>query len=176
MAILSSQGGKTVFKAMRTFRHLGSLVLLALVTPLLFGCGGGGGSSAFVEEPVVSVSSSGTVEIAPGGSTVVGIILSKPAPRSINIPISVSGDVAGVVVPASLQIDRNASSASFVIEATPGAGGGSATVALGEGDGYSLGSPSSVTINTVAGLGPTVALSSGAEIIIPPGGGSVHRW
>jgi hypothetical protein len=173
MAILSSQGGKTVFKAMRTFRHLGSLVLLALVTPLLFGCGGGGGSSAFVEEPVVSVSSSGTVEIAPGGSTVVGIILSKPAPRSINIPISVSGDVAGVVVPASLQIDRNASSASFVIEATPGAGGGSATVALGEGDGYSLGSPSSVTINTVAGLGPTVALSSGAEIIIPPGGGSV---
>jgi hypothetical protein len=173
MAILFSQGGNTVFKAMRTFRHLGSLVLLALVTPLLFGCGGGGGSSAFVDEPVVSVSSGGTVDIAPGGSTVVGIILSKPAPRSINIPISVSGDVGGVVVPASLQIDRNASSATFVIEAVSGAGGGSATVALAEGEGYSLGSPSSVTINTVAGLGPTVSLSSGAEIIIPPGGGSI---
>jgi hypothetical protein len=175
MAFFSSQGGKTVFKAMRTFRHLGSLALLALVTPLLFACGGGGGSSAFVDEPVVSLSSGGTVDIAPGGSTVVGIVLSKPAPRSISIPVSVSGAVGQVVVPATIQIDRNASSGTFIIEAVPGVGGGSAIVALAEGEGYSLSPslPTSVTVTTTATLIPTVSLSSGAEIIIPPGGGSI---
>jgi protocatechuate 3,4-dioxygenase beta subunit len=172
MAILFSQGGNTVFKAMRTFRHLGSLVLLALVTPLLFGCGGGG-SPAFEDIPVVSLGSGAEATVAPGGSRELSIILDKPAPRSITVGIVNSGNADEFSVPVSVDVSKGQSSARFTVTALTTAEGASMEVRLTAGSGYSVGTPASMAVSVAATGLPEVRLGGG-NTTLSPGSSTVY--
>ena len=167
MENITSHGGKTVFKTLREYRLFGSLVLMALAAPLLFGCGGGGGETAFVEEPVVSLASGPEVTLAPDGSGIVSVVLDRPAPRNITVGILNSNNPNQFTVPGSVRVGKGQSSAQFTVTALTGAEGASMSLSLTAGRGYSLGTSTTLTVSVGAEFLPQVSLGGGDTTLSP---------
>ncbi len=164
-----------MLKATHGFRHVLSLAFLGLISALLAGCGGGGSSGgggndpAFVPAPVVVLSGTQASLVA-GGSAEIGVILDRPAPRSIDVNIFTSADPARFQIPSSVRVAAGRTSAKFTVRSLTAGEGATADVTLVAGSGYTLGAPATATISVTAAPSeqqPEATLAGGNTTLAP---------
>ena len=110
----------------------------------------------------------GDLSLAPGASVSLGLVLDRPAPKDLTINLERFGAGAGFNVPEDVVVTENSGGAVVEVEALISAPiGSSVTVQVVPGEGYTLDTPSAVTITISDADLPQVSLFGGPALLAP---------
>ena len=132
---------------------------------ILLGCDGGS-EPVFLDRPTVSLFSNETSPTVPlGGVTTLAIVLDKRAPRSIDVGLLALDDDDAFRIPTSVPVSSGQSFAVFEVEGM--SLGPDVRLSISPGSGYTVGTPSEVTLKIDDGTSPTVSLEGGDQSVAP---------
>jgi hypothetical protein len=162
------QGGMNVLRTLRIrSKQLLVLLVFGFMGVALTGCGDSG--SPFVQTPTVSFLSGGTV-VPPGGLVTVGLLLDRPAPKSISVGLLAIDDAGVFEVPASVGVSAGQSAAVFEVGAASAAGVGERlSLRMLAGEDYAVGANNALTFTVGDTQLPVVSLEGGDQFVAQGG-------